>query len=160
MSSSFWSHGLQHARLPCPSPTCRSCSNSCPLSWWCHLTISSSVIPFSSCLQCFPVSGSFPVSQFFTSGGQNIGASAWASVLSVNIQDWFHLGLTGLISFQSKVPLRVFSNTTVPHLYVVSKRKDTNKLIYKAEPRITDIENKLMVPKGESTWRDKLGVWH
>ena len=106
-------HGLQHARLPCPSPTPGAYSNSCPLSWWCHPTILSSVIPFSSHLQSFPASGSFPMSQFFTSGGQSMGVSASASVLPVNIQGWFPLGLTGLISLQSKRLSRVFSNTTV-----------------------------------------------
>ena len=95
--------GLQRARLPCPSSTPRACSNSCPSSQWCHPTISSSVTPFSSCLQSFPALGSFPVSQFFTSGGQSIGVSASASVLPVNIQDWFPLGLIGLISLQSKI---------------------------------------------------------
>ena len=90
MSNSLRQHGLQHARIPCPSPTPRACPNSCPLSWWCHATISSSVVPFSSCLQSFPASRSFPVSQY-----------------------WFPLGLTGLISLQSKVPSRFFSNTTV-----------------------------------------------
>ena len=95
-------HGLQHARLPCPSPTPGACSNSCPLSQWCHPTISSSVIPFSSCLQSFPSSGSFPMSQFFASGGQSIEVSASASVPPMNIQDWFPLGLTGWISLQSK----------------------------------------------------------
>ena len=111
----LWPHGLQHAMLPGPSPTPRAYSNSCPSSQWCHPTISSSVIHFSSCLQSFPASGSFPVSQFFASGGQSIGASASASesVLPMNIQDWFPLGLTGLISFQSKGLSRVFSNTTV-----------------------------------------------
>ena len=93
MSDSLQPHGLQHARLPCPSPTPGACSNSCP-SQWCHPTISSSVIPFSSCPQFFPASGSFPVSQFFPSGGQNIGISASASVLPMNIQDWFPLGWT------------------------------------------------------------------
>ena len=111
MSNSLQPHGLQHARLPCPSPTPRACSNSCPLSWWCHPTISSSVIPFSSSLQSFPASGSFPISQFFTSSGQSIGASASVSVLPVNIQDWFPLGLTGWIS--SKGLSRVFCNITV-----------------------------------------------
>ena len=101
-------HGLQHARLPCPSPTPRACSNSCPSSGWCPPTISFSVAAFSSCLQCFPSSGSFPVSQFFSSGGHSIGASASASILPMNIQDWFPLGWTGLISFQSKGLLRVF----------------------------------------------------
>ena len=113
MSNSLQPHGLQNARLPCPSPTPRACSNSCPSSWWCHPTISSSVIPFSSCLQSFPASESFPMSQFFALGGQSIGVSASASVLPMNIQDWFPLGLTGLISLQSKRLSRVFSNTTV-----------------------------------------------
>ena len=94
----FETPGLQHARLPCPSPTPRVYSNSCPLSWWCHPTISSSVIPFSSCLQSFPASGSFPMHQFFSSSGQSIGVSASASVLPMNIQDWFLLGWTGWIS--------------------------------------------------------------
>ena len=113
MSNSLQPHGLQHARLPCPSPTLGVYSNSCPLSQWCHPTISSSVVPFSSCLQSFPASGAFPMSQSFTSGGQRIGASASASVLPVNIQDWFPLGWTGWISLQSKGLSTVFSNTTV-----------------------------------------------
>ena len=99
-SNSLWPHGLQHARPPCPSPTPRACSNLCPSSQWCHPTISSSVIPFSSCLQSFPASGPFPMSQFFPLGGQNIGVPASASVLPMNIQDWFPLGLTGWISLQ------------------------------------------------------------
>ena len=107
------SHGLLHTRLPCPSPTPRACSNSCPSSQWCHPPISSSVGPFSSHLQSFPASGSFSVSQFFTSGGQNIEASASASVLPMNIQDWSPLGWTGWISLHSKILSRVFSNTTV-----------------------------------------------
>ena len=93
MSHSFRHHRLQHARLPCPSPTLRVYSNSCPSSWWCHTNISSSAIPFSSCPQSFPALGSFPMSQFFASGGQSIEASA--SVLPMNIQDWFPLGWTG-----------------------------------------------------------------
>jgi len=101
VSNSLWPHGLQHARLPCLSPTPRAYSNSRPSNQWCHLTISSSVVPFSSCLQSFPASGSFPMSQLFISGGQSIGASASASVLPMNIQDWFHLWLTGLIFLQS-----------------------------------------------------------
>ena len=113
VSNSLWPHGLQNPRLPCPSPTPGACLNSCPLCWWCHPTISSSVIPFSSCLQSFPASGSFPISQFFASGGQSIGASASASVLPMTIQDWFPLRLTGLISLQSRGFSRVFSNTTV-----------------------------------------------
>ena len=102
VSDSLWPHGLQHARPPCPSPTTGAYSNSCPLSQWCHPTISSSVIPFSSLLQSFPASGSFPVSQFFPSGGQRIGLSASASVLPMNIHGWFPLGLTGFISLLSK----------------------------------------------------------
>ena len=113
VSNSLWPHGLQHTRLPCPSPTAGNCSNSCPSSQWCHPTISFSVVPFSSCLQSFPASASFPVSQFFASGGQSIGASASAPVLPVNIQDWFPLRLTGLISWQFKGLSRVFSNTTL-----------------------------------------------
>ena len=108
----LWPHGLQHTRLPCPSPTPRAYSVSCPSSQWCHPTISSSVVPFS-CLQSFPASGSFSRSQFFASGGQSIGVSTSASVLPMNIQDWFPLGWTGWISLQSKELLRVFSNTTV-----------------------------------------------
>ena len=108
--SHVWPHGLQHARPPCPSPTPGACSNSCPSSWWCHPTIWSSVISFSSCLQSFPASGSFPMSQFFTLGGQSTGVSASASVLLMNIQDWFPLGL---IFLQFKGFTRVFSNTTV-----------------------------------------------
>ena len=113
VSDSLRPHGLQHARLPCPSPTPGPCSNSCPSSWWCHSTISSFVIPFSSCLQFFPVSRFFLMTQFFTSSGLSIGISALASVLPMNIQDWFPLGWTGWISLQSKGLLRVFSNTTV-----------------------------------------------
>ena len=111
LSDSLWPHGLQHARLPCPSSTPRPCSNSCPSSWWCHPIISSSVVPFSSSLQSFPESGSFQMSQFFASGNQNIGVSASTSVLPMNTKNWFPLGLTGWISFQSKGPVRVFSNT-------------------------------------------------
>ena len=102
VSDPLWPHGLQHARLPCPSPTREACLDLCPSSRWCHQTNSSSVVPFSSCLQSFPASGSFPMSQFFASDGQSIGASASASVLQMNIQDWFPLGLTALISLQSK----------------------------------------------------------
>ena len=120
MSDSLRPHGLQHTRLPCPSPSPGVCSNSCSLSQWCHPTISSSVIPFS-CPQSFPASGSFPMrasgsfpmSQSLESDGQSIGVSASASVLSMNIQDWFPLGLTGLIFLLSKGLSRVLSNTTV-----------------------------------------------
>ena len=113
MSDSLWPHGLQYPRLPCPSPTTGAYSNSCPLSRWCHSTISSSVVPFSSHLQSFPASGSFLKSQFFASGGQCIRVSASASVLPMNIQDWFPLGWIGWISLQSKGLSRVSSNTTV-----------------------------------------------
>ena len=105
-------HGLQHARLPCPSPSPRACSNSCPWSWWCHPAISSNVVPFSSCLQSFSSSGSFPMSWLFASGGQSIGVSALASVVPVNIQEWFPLGLTGLILL-SKGLSKVFLSTAV-----------------------------------------------
>ena len=114
MSNSLRPHRLQHARPPCPSPAPGACSNSCPSSWWCHPTISSSVSPFSSRHQgLFPASGSFPRTQFFVSGGQSIGVSASASVPPMNIQGWCSLGLTDLISLQSKGLSRVFSNTTV-----------------------------------------------
>ena len=112
VSDSLWHHGWQPARPPYPSPTPGTCSNSCPLSWCCHPTISSSVIPFYR-LQSFPASGAFPMSQFFASGGQSIGVSASTSVLPVNIQDWFPLGWIGWISLQSKGLSRIFSNTTV-----------------------------------------------
>ena len=112
MSNSLQPHGLQHTRLPCPSPTPGVYKNSCPLSRWCHPTISSSVVPFS-CPQSFPASGSFEMSQLFASGGQSIGVSASTSVLPMNIQDWFPLGLTGWISLWSKVLSRVFSDITV-----------------------------------------------
>ena len=102
VSNSLWPHELQHPRPPCPSSTPRVYPNLYPLSWWCHPAISSSVVPFSSCLQSFPASGSFLRSQFFTSGGQSIGVSASASVLPMNIQNWFPSGLTGWISLQSK----------------------------------------------------------
>ena len=111
VSNSLWPHGMQYTSPPCPSPTSRVYSNSCPLSRWCHPTISSSVILFSSCPQSFPASGSFQMSQFFASGGQSIGVSA--SVLPMNIQDWFPLEWAGWVSLQSKGLSRVFSNTTV-----------------------------------------------
>ena len=113
VSDSLWPHRLQHNRLPCPSPTPRACSNLCPLSQWCHPTISSSVVPFSSCPQSFPASGSFPVNQLFLASGHSIGVSPLASVLPVNTQDWFPLGWTGWISLQSKGLSRIFSNFTV-----------------------------------------------
>jgi len=113
LSDPLWPHELQHTRPPCPSPTLGVYPNSCPLSQWCHPTISFSVVPFSSCPQSFPASGSFQMSQLFASGGQSIGASASTSVLPMNTQDWFPLGWTGCISLQSKGLSRVFSNTTV-----------------------------------------------
>ena len=113
VSNSLRLHGLQHARHPCLSPAPGVYSNSCALCCWCHPTISYPVVPFSSCLQSFPASGSFPMSQFFTSGGQSIGVPASASVLPKNIQDWFPLGWTGWISLLSKGLSRVSSNTTV-----------------------------------------------
>ena len=108
VSDSLRPHGLQHTRPPCPSPNLGACLNSCPLSWWCRTTVSSSVIPFS-CLQYFPTSGSFLSNQFFASVGQSVGVSASASVFPVNIQDWSPLGWTGWISLQSKGLSRVFS---------------------------------------------------
>ena len=123
MSNSLQPHGLQHARLSYPSPTPRAYSNSCPLSWWYHPTISSSVIPFSSRPQSCPALGSFQMSQFFPSGGQSIGVSASASVLPMSIEDWFPLGLTGWISLQSKRLSRVFSNTTLQKQICFWKRK-------------------------------------
>ena len=116
VSDSLRPHGLQHAGLPCPSLSLRVCSDSCPLSLWCHPTISSSVVPFSSCLQSFPEAGSFPMSRLFSSGGQSIGASVSVPVLPMNIQGWFPLGLTGFISLQSKGLLKVFSSTVFTNI--------------------------------------------
>ena len=113
MSNSLWPHEPQHTRPPCPSPTARVHPNPCPFSQWCHATISSSVVPFSSCPQSFPPSGSFKMSQLFPSGGQSIGVSASTSVLPMNTKDWSPLGWTGWIFLQSKGLSRVFSNTTV-----------------------------------------------
>ena len=122
VTHSLWPHGLQHARPPCPSPTFRVRSSSCPSSRWCHPTISSSVIPFS-CLQSFPESGSFQMSQFFSSDGQSIGVSASTSILPMNIQDWFPLGLTGWISLQSKGLSKVFSSEKVGLKLNIQKTK-------------------------------------
>ena len=132
VSDSLRPHGLQHARPPCPSPTPRVYSNSCPLSQWCHPTISSSVVLFSSCLQSFPVSGSFQVSQFCVSGGQNIGVSASISVLPMNTQDWIPLGWTGWISLESEGLSRVFSNTAVQKqsIAVVNSRRKSGLLTF------------------------------
>ena len=117
VSDSLRPHRLQHTRPPCPSPTPGACSNSCPRSQWCHPTISSSVIPFSSHLQSFPASGSFPMSQFFQSNGHSIGVSASAAVLPMNIQDWFPLGWTGWISLLSKGLSKVFNTTVQKHQF-------------------------------------------
>ena len=122
MSDSLWPYQLQHARPLCPSPSPGVHTNPCPLSWWCHLTISFSVTTFSSCLQSFPASGSFPVSQLFTLGGQSIGASA--SVLPMNTQDWFPLGLIRLISLQSKGFSGVFSSTTIQKHQFISAQPE------------------------------------
>ena len=113
VSNSLWPHELQHARTPCPSPPPGVYQNPCPLSWWCHPTISFSVVPFFSCPQSFPASGSFEMSHLFASGGQTIAVSASTSVLPMSTQDWSPLGWTGWISLQSKGLSRVFSNTTV-----------------------------------------------
>jgi len=117
VSDSLLPHGLQHSRLPCPSPIPRACSNLCPSSQWCHPATSSSVISFSSCLQSCPASGPFPVSQFFASGGQSVGGgvSASGSVFPMNIQGWFPSGIIGLISLKSKGLSNMFSNTTVQY---------------------------------------------
>ena len=120
MSNSLWPHEQQHTRPPCPSPTPGVYPNLCPLSQWCHPTILSSVVPFSSCPQSFPASGSFQMSQFFASGGQSIGVSASTSVLPMNIQDWFPLGWTGWISLQSKGLSKVFSCSVVSNSFTTS----------------------------------------
>ena len=134
MSNYLPPHGLQHARPPCPSPTPGVFSNSCPLSWGCHTNISSSVVPFSSCPQSFPKSGSFPMSQLFTSVGQNIGVSASASVLPINIQDLFPLGWTGLMSLQSKGLSRIFSKPQF-------KSINSSALSFLYSPTLTSIHN-------------------
>ena len=113
VSDSLRPHGLQQARFPCPSPTPGAYSSSCPSCWWCHPTILSSLVPFTSYLQSFPESGSFPMSWLFTSDGQSIAASVSASVLPMYIQDWFPLEPTGLISLMSKGLSRIFYNITV-----------------------------------------------
>ena len=128
----LWDHESQHARPPCPSPTPRVHPNPCPSSLWCHPTISSSVVPFSSYPQSFPTSGSFQMSQLFASGGQSIGLSASTSVLPMNTQDWSPLGWTGWISLQSKGLSRVFSNTTVQkhQFFSAQLSSQSNSLIY------------------------------
>ena len=138
VSKSLWLHESQHTRPPCPSPAPGVYSNSCPLSRWCHPTISSSVIPFSSCPQSFPVSWSFPMNQFFTLGGQNIGDSGMASVLPMKIQGWFPLGLTSLISWLSKELSRVFSNTTI---WKHPKKKKKIKYLQNYKTKIESYKN-------------------
>ena len=136
VSNSLQRHGQQHTRLPCPSPTPGAYSNSCPSSQWCHPTISSSIIPFSSHLQSFLVSGSFPMSQFFTSCGQSKGVSASASVFPMNIQDWFPLGWTSWTSLQSKGLSRVFFNTTAS-----IKSINSSLLSFLYNPTLTSIHD-------------------
>ena len=143
MSTSLRPHGLQHHGavlhhgFPCPSPSPRACSNSCPLSRWCHPTISSSVVPFFSCLQSFPASGSFLMSWLFTSGGQSIGASASSLVLPMNIQGWFPLGLTRWISLQSKGLSRAFPNTTVQKHHIPQYKIKKNFFKHQPFKKIT-----------------------
>ena len=134
VSDSLQPHWLQHARLPCPSPSPRACANACQLSWWCHPTFLSSVLPFSSCHQSFPASGSFLMGQLFTSGGQSIGASSSASVLPVNKQDWFPLRLIGLISLKSKGLSREFST---PHFKTIN----SSVLRFLYSPTLTSIND-------------------
>ena len=140
MSDFLRPHGLQHTRLPCPSPTPGACPDSYPLGWWCHPTISSSVVPFFFLFQSFPASGSFPVSQLFTSGGQSIGASVSTSALTMNIQEWFPLGWTGLISLQSKELWRLFSNTTIQkHQFYGTQLSLWSNFLY--DPTLTSIHD-------------------
>ena len=170
MSDSLQSHGLQYTSLPCPSPTPGASSNSCPLSRWCHPTISSSVVPFSSCLQSFPASGSFQVSQFFASGGQSIRVSASTSVLPVSTQDWSPLGWTGWIFLQSKGLSKsllqhhsskasilwrsAFFIVQLSHPYMTSPRSFS--LTWEKEVKETSILNKEM----EEQWRNRRkGHW-
>ena len=142
-SNSLRPHGLQHARPPCPSPTPGACSTSCPSSQWCHWTISSSVIPFSSCPQSLPESGSFQMSQLSASGGQSIGVSASTSVLPMNTQDWFTSRWTGWISLHSKGLSRVFSSTTVN-----SSLRSASFIVQLSHPYIT-IGKTIALTRGE-----------
>ena len=162
MSDSLWPHGLQHTRLLCPSPSLRACSHSCPLSWWCHPTISSSVAPFSFCLPSFSASRSFPMSRFFASGAEIFGASALASVLPVNIHGWFLLGLTGLISLQSKGLSRVFSSTMIwkhqfcaqPSLCRVINTCPHGTCIPVGDRKTTPKKKKRIIARGRTLWPD------
>ena len=148
MSDSLWPHGVQHARLPCPSSTPGAYSNSCPLSRWCHPTISSSVVPFSSCLRSFPATGSFTLGQLFASGGQSIGALPSASVLPVNIQDWFPLEWTDLVSLQSKGLSRVLSNSVVSCITFYLYLEKYAKIKYKYDM----MEIKMYHGPGKKKW--------
>ena len=143
VSISLRPHGLQHARPPCPSSTPGGYSNSCPWSLWCHPTISSSVTPFSSHLQSFPASGSFHMGRFFASGGQSIGVSASTSVFPMNIQGWFPLGWTRLISLQSKGLSRVFSNITL----MVEREEELKSLLMKVKEESEKVGLKLNIQK-------------
>ena len=150
--NSLQSHGLQHARPPCSSPIPRVYPNSCPLSWWCYPSISSSVVPFFSCPQSFPASGSFQINQLFTSGGQSIVVSAATSVLPINTQDWSLLGWTGWISLQSKGLSRVFSNTTVQKLWFSSVQSLSYVLLF-ATPWIAACQASLSITNSLSSPR-------
>ena len=163
-TNSLQPHGLQHARLPCPSPIPGTYSNSCPSHQWCHATISSSVILLSSCLQSFPASGTFPISQFFPSAGQTIEVSTSASVPPMNIQDWYPLGRTGCISLQSKGLSRVSSNTTVQKHPVLSflysptleSLGNSNKIFSLMDLRLFSI-----YPNNfeKNTWQNERNIW-
>ena len=157
VSDSLWPHGPQHTRPPCPSPTHRVYPNSCLLSWWCHPTILYTVIPFSSHLWSFPASGSFQVSQLFTSGGQSTGVSASTSVFSMNIQDWFPWEWTGWISLQSKGLSRVFSNTNTEIRLIILFAANDGEALYSQhnqdrELTVAHIMNSLL-PNSDSNWR-------
>ena len=164
VSDSLQPNGLQHTRPPCPSPTPRTYSNSCPSHQWCHATISSSVILLSSCLQSFPASGTFPISQFFPSAGQTIEVSTSASVPPMNIQDWYPLGRTGCISLQSKGLSRVSSNTTVQKHPVLSflysptleSLGNSNKIFSLMDLRLFSI-----YPNNfeKNTWQNERNIW-
>ena len=164
LSDSLRPHGLQHARLPCPSPTPGVYSKSCPLSRWCHPTILSSVTPFSSSLQSFPASGSFPMSQLFTSGGQSIGLSALTSVLPMNTQDWSPLGWTGRISLQSTGLSTVFSSTTVQKegkaaRVFLSRGPGGRVLTVCLEPTGLACRVYLEIQSAGKPWESRWGIW-
>ena len=157
MSNSLRPHEPQHARPPCPSPTPEVHPNPCPLSWWCHPTISSSAVPFSSCPQSFPASGSFQRSQLFTSGGQSIGVSASASVLPMNIQDWFPLKWTGWISLQSKGLSSINNYLKCKLIKYPTKRHGLAEWIQKQDPYIYCLQETHFSPK--DTYKLKVNEW-